>query len=112
MRVSSSDTFLFIHRVSKRSLYLILSSSGDMDFSTTGIWTFRVPMVFFLPLYPLSFGLETIDRVVVDLVGGKGWILDFGVASFAGGFERVGVCFATTFAVFGPLVFPNVFAAS
>ena len=59
----------------------------------------------------LLFNLGIIGPVVVDRVRGEGWTLDFGVAGFAGGFSRLGVCFATTCAVFRPLVFPNVFAA-
>lgn len=100
MRVSSSDKVLFIHRVSNRSLNLITSLTGDISLSTTVLCTFRGWRVFLLPLCCLLFDLETIDRGVVERVGGEGWILDFDVDGFVGGVGAAGDCFSTTFALF------------
>jgi hypothetical protein len=111
MRVSSSDKILSIHRVLYRSLNLITSLSGDTSLSTTVFCTFWGRRVFLLPFFCLLFDLETIDRSVVERVGGEGWTLEFGVHGFAGGFGATDGCFSTTFALFDAGFFPIVFAA-
>jgi hypothetical protein len=68
-------------------------------------------MAFVGVLCSLLFDLRTIGLIVVEWVGGKACVLSFGTDGFVGGFRRVGVGFVTTFTVFEPLVFPNVFAA-
>jgi hypothetical protein len=71
----------------------------------------RVLIAFVGVLCSLLFDLRTIGLIVVKWVGGKAYVLSFSTDGFVGGFRRVGVGFVTTFTVFEPLVFPNVFAA-
>jgi hypothetical protein len=74
--------------------------------------TLRIPIASAEALCCSLLGLDTIGRVVVEQVGVEGWILDFCVSSFVGGFGHAVVCFITTHAVLEPLVFPEMFAAS
>ena len=82
-----------------------------MACSTTDFCTSHVPVAFSFTFYRLLSNLEAIGLVTVNGVEGEGWILDFGADGFGGDSGRLSACFSTTFALFEPLVFPDVFAA-